>query len=180
VGAFVYADETWFLRSAADGYGWSPRRKPQRIPAFGPTEARVLYGSVDVDNQLMHWCFTPKTNSDQTVRYLQSLARHYQRRNKRYVVIAWDNASWHQSAAVREWVQAHNQRSQTSPHALRLYCIPLPTYSPWLNPMEPIIKHAKESVGFACEHPSLDHRQQAWHRYLTARNRKRRQAQSLT
>lgn len=62
------------------------------------------------------------------------------------VIIIWDNASWHKSKQVRQWIRAHNQQAKRNGD-VRLLVFRLPTKSPWLNPMEPRWVHAKRQVG---------------------------------
>lgn len=61
------------------------------------------------------------------------------------LVLVWDNASWHVSAAVRTWLRAHNQRVQREGGVRIVPCF-LPNKSPWLNPIEPKWVHAKRRI----------------------------------
>ena len=65
---------------------------------------------------------------------------------KRALLLVWDNASWHLSKEVRTWIRAHNQRVRASGTGVRLVPCPLPTKSPWLNPIEPKWVHGKRKV----------------------------------
>ena len=58
----------------------------------------------------------------------------------------WDNASWHLSTHVRTWIKTHNQRVRARGSGVRLVPCPLPTKSPWLNPIEPKWVHGKRNV----------------------------------
>ena len=49
----------------------------------------------------------------------------------------WDNASWHRSHAVRHWIRQHNRRVKQGAAGVRIVVCPLPSKSPWLNPIEP-------------------------------------------
>ncbi len=55
---------------------------------------------------------------------------------KRIVILVWDNARWHISRAVRQWIQAHNRQVLKTGQGTRTFVCPLPTKSPWLNPIE--------------------------------------------
>lgn len=61
------------------------------------------------------------------------------------LVLIWDNASWHVSAAVRAWLREHNQRVQRD-GGVRIIPCWLPKQSPWLNPIEPKWMHAKRRI----------------------------------
>lgn len=65
---------------------------------------------------------------------------------KRVWVLIWDNASWHLSQAVRKWIKAHNRQVKQSGQGVRILVCPLPTKSPWLNPIEPRWIHGKRCV----------------------------------
>jgi transposase len=57
----------------------------------------------------------------------------------------WDNASWHRSKQVRQWLKQHNRQSKLSGGVRLLVCF-LPIKSPWLNAIEPKWVHAKRAV----------------------------------
>jgi transposase len=61
------------------------------------------------------------------------------------LVLVWDNASWHVSAAVRAWLRAHNQHVQRE-GGVRIVPCGLPKQSPWLNPIEPKWVHGKRRI----------------------------------
>ena len=58
----------------------------------------------------------------------------------------WDNASWHISREVREWIASHNRRVKASGEGVRIISCLLPIKSPWLNPIEPKWVHGKRRV----------------------------------
>jgi transposase len=62
------------------------------------------------------------------------------------LLVIWDNASWHRSAAVRRWLRQHNQQVKQGAVGARLVVCPLPSKSPWLNPIEPKWVHGKRAV----------------------------------
>ena len=65
---------------------------------------------------------------------------------KTALLLVWDNAGWHSSKEVREWVRAHNRRVRETRRGVRVVPCPLPTKSPWLNPIEPTWVHGKRKV----------------------------------
>lgn len=65
---------------------------------------------------------------------------------KTALVLVWDNASWHVSREVRAWVRASNRQVKAAGHGVRLLVCPLPTKSPWLNPIEPKWVHGKRAI----------------------------------
>ena len=64
---------------------------------------------------------------------------------KRALLLVWDNATWHGSQTVREWVKAHNRKARQE-GGVRIVVCPLPTKSPWLNPIEPKWLHGKRAI----------------------------------
>jgi transposase len=75
---------------------------------------------------------------------------HYH--GKAYVVLIWDNASWHKSEAVQSWIASHNatRKQQGLP---KLFLLALPTYSPWLNPTEAVVNQNKRRTLFGRNQP---------------------------
>jgi transposase len=60
--------------------------------------------------------------------------------------LSWDNASWHRSHAVRHWIRQHHQQVKQGAEGVRIVVCPLPSQSPWLNPIEPTWVHRKRAV----------------------------------
>jgi transposase len=56
---------------------------------------------------------------------------------QRALLLVWDNASWHVSQAVRQWIRAHNRQVKQTGQGVRIVKCYLPIKSPWLNPIEP-------------------------------------------
>jgi len=65
---------------------------------------------------------------------------------KEALLLVWDNASWHKSAAVRHWIRTHHPRVTTQRQGVRLVPCVLPSQRPWLNPLEPKGVHGKRAV----------------------------------
>jgi transposase len=61
-------------------------------------------------------------------------------------LLIWDNASWHKSQGVRDWMRAHNRRVKQTGEGVRIVACLLPSKSPWLNPIEPKWVHGKRAV----------------------------------
>lgn len=62
------------------------------------------------------------------------------------LLLVWDNASWHTSHAVRQWIGTHNRTVKRSGRGVRIVCGWLPSKSPWLNSIEPKWVHGKRRV----------------------------------
>lgn len=62
------------------------------------------------------------------------------------LLLIWDNASWHISHAVRQWIAAHNRAVKDRRTGVRIIACRLPSKSPWLNPIEPKWVHGKRRI----------------------------------
>jgi hypothetical protein len=58
----------------------------------------------------------------------------------------WDNASWPRSHAVQHWRRQHQQQGKQGAVGVRVVVCPLPSTSPWLNPIEPQGVQGKRAV----------------------------------
>lgn len=65
---------------------------------------------------------------------------------KTALLLVWDNASWHLSKEVRCWLRAHNRQVRATGAGVRIVPCPLPSKSPWLNPIEPKWVHGKRKI----------------------------------
>jgi transposase len=62
-------------------------------------------------------------------------------------LLIWDNAPWHVSKHVRDWVRVHNRQVKAKQvDGVRIVLCFLPSKSPWLNPIEPKWVHGKRRV----------------------------------
>ena len=62
------------------------------------------------------------------------------------LLLIWDNASWHRSQAVRQWMRQHNRQGKRGAVGVRFVVCQLPSKSPWLNPLEPKWVHGKRAI----------------------------------
>jgi hypothetical protein len=81
-----------------------------------------------------------------TTRFLAWCAQQATARGKAALLLIWDNASWHISKEVRAWLRAHNRQVKAAGAGARILVCPLPSKSPWLNPIEPKWVHGKRAV----------------------------------
>jgi hypothetical protein len=80
-----------------------------------------------------------------TTAFLAWVCARLAQERKRVLVLIWDNASWHRSREVRDWVRQHNQQVKRD-GGVRLLTGRLPIKSPWLNPIEPHWVHSKRAI----------------------------------
>lgn len=81
-----------------------------------------------------------------TTQYLEWCCGKLYALGKRVWVLVWDNASWHISKAMRQWIATHNRQVKESGQGVRIWVCPLPIKRPWLNPIEPKWVHGKRRV----------------------------------
>ena len=113
---------------------WLPRGEFPKIDVSSKKEIRCIYGFLNVQNGVQHAFKTLRANSEATCEVLDKIGAIY--KNKKIVII-WDNASWHRSALIRDYLSKtkHN-----------FYLIALPPYAPELNPQEHVWKAGREKV----------------------------------
>jgi transposase len=81
-----------------------------------------------------------------TTQFLEWCCNKLEKRGKKALLLIWDNASWHKSRRVRDWIGAHNREVKESGRGVRIVACFLPTKSPWLNAIEPKWVHGKRKV----------------------------------
>lgn len=81
-----------------------------------------------------------------TTQFLEWTCAQLAQQGKRVWVLIWDNASWHISREVRQWIRAHNREVKRSGQGVRIISCYLPVKSPWLNRIEPYWVHAKRHI----------------------------------
>jgi transposase len=147
-----FEDEVWWSREAQPQmHAWSDD-KPVRlvaktVPAKDPEgKAVACYGLyVPTANQMLLRFVRGRPVSAVTCAFLAWLAMYFTAQGKRALLLIWDNASWHVSQAVQEWITAHNRHAKQEGGCRVIVCR-LPSKSPWLNPIEPKWVHGKRAV----------------------------------
>jgi hypothetical protein len=81
-----------------------------------------------------------------TTQYLAWCCDKLARLGKKALLMIWDNASWHRSKEVRQWIHAHNRAVKQQGQGVRIVACYLPSKSPWLNRIEPHWMHGKRQV----------------------------------
>ena len=84
-------------------------------------------------------------NSEQMWAFIIRLLAVARQLEREVLVLIWDNAPWHTSKRIKQWIRAYNQAAKYTGD-VRLVVFWLPIKSPWLNPIEPHWGHAKRHV----------------------------------
>lgn len=147
-----FQDETWWSRVARPGlHAWGEPGRPlrlvaQQVPA-DEAQALACYG-LWLPERAETWLrfVDGRPVSAITIQFLDWCCANLAAAGKTALLLIWDQASWHLSTAVRRWIGSHNQQVKVTGEGVRILRCPLPSKSPWLNPIEPKWLHAKRRV----------------------------------
>jgi hypothetical protein len=151
-------DAVWWSRLAhPHQHGWTdtattPRLQERtRPPDDAAPTALACYGLLvrpgpSQPDQMWLRFVTGRPVRAVTVDVLAWCSAHLAAHGFTAVLVIWDNASWHRSHAVRHGLRQHNQQVQRGAEGGRIVVCPLPSTSPWLNPIEPKWVHGKRAV----------------------------------
>ncbi len=104
------------------------------------------FGAVRQDTEQVYLYFSHgQPNSEHMWVFIVALLDIARQAGKKVVVLIWDNASWHKSHRIEQWIRDYNRRAKAEGD-VRLLTHLLPTKSPWLNPIEPRWIHAKRAT----------------------------------
>jgi hypothetical protein len=78
-----------------------------------------------------------------TIDYLAWCCRKLHAAGKEALLLIWDNAAWHASHHVRDWIRTHNRQVKQRGPGVRIIACYLPSKSPWLNAIEATRVHGK-------------------------------------
>ena len=113
---------------------WSPKGRQVMIPTPGQPEKRYGIGAVNYHTGETVVRFERRKRRAEVARLLEALLANHPTGT---VYVTWDNASTHEDDEVDDVVRAA---------AGRLVLLYLPTYSPWLNPIEMLWRHFRREV----------------------------------
>lgn len=132
----LYVDESHFHRDMDLGYTWAIVGQPAwRLSTCPPLADRInWYGAYDFNHGQCFIWNEGACNKETTVKFLHRLA-DWLGVVTCPVVIIWDGAPWH---------RAHI--AQTAAAKLGFSLVPLPAYSPDLNPIEGLWKWMRQEV----------------------------------
>jgi transposase len=141
----VYLDEAHIHQDLDYGYSWSPLGESTWVASTSPgLSARIdWYGAYNFSAGRCFLWQGQKCDSEQTVDFLHQLAQ-WLGKTAQQVVIIWDNVSYHKKQLVQDTVTQ-----------LGFELLPLPTYSPDLNPIEGLWKWLRQEVTQHYCHPSI-------------------------
>ena len=142
----IYIDEVHIHQDMEVGYTWSPVGEADWIPSSSPGLSKRInwFGAYNfTDGNCFIW-ENETCNSETCMQFLQQLKDRLQG-EAREIVLVWDGASYHRSLKMASFAQH-----------LGFKILPLPAYSPDLNPIEGLWKWMREEVTQHYCHKSLD------------------------
>ena len=131
---FYYADEfnlSWLPTLRAM---WSPKGQQIMIPTPGQPYKRYGLGAVNYYTGETVSLFRRRKRRREVAELLQALVDKHPTGT---IYVTWDNAGTHEDDEVEAVVRGA---------AGRLVLLYLPTYSPWLNPIEMLWRHFRREV----------------------------------
>ena len=151
-----FEDETWWSRLALPSvHAWSEKGEPPRLERHSVAKddpdpkAVSCYGLFVAEFKQTWLRFVDgRPVSGITARFLSWCSEELVAAGKEVLVLVWDNnASWHVSKEVKQWMGEHNRRvKKGEKQGVRIVSCLLPKKSPWLNPIEPKWMHGKRRV----------------------------------
>ena len=113
---------------------------PKAVACYG-----LLVRMTDAPEELWLRFVDGRPVSALTTQFLAWCGETLARQGITTLLVVWDNAAWHDSAAVRRWLGEHNRRVHRAGGVRIAPCF-LPITSPWLNPIEPKWVHGKRRI----------------------------------
>lgn len=113
---------------------WSQRGSQPEVPAPGKNEKQTVYGGLDYATGKFTYTVSASKCGAEFIAFLVVLLAAY---SGRRICLVCDNGRFHDTKAVREFLNAHR-------HQIRIYW--LPPYSPSLNLIERFWGHLKRTI----------------------------------
>jgi transposase len=159
--ALGFEDEVWWSRVTQPNlHTWVPEDKvlhlvEQNVSKDDPdAKALACYGLLvscpaapaTLPEQVWLRFVENRPVSPITTQYLAWCCQKLEKVGKSALILIWDNASWHVSKEVRNWIRTHNRAVRQQGRGIRIVTCYLPSKSPWLNRIEPHWAHGKRNI----------------------------------
>ncbi|ECG5959209.1 IS630 family transposase [Salmonella enterica] len=129
-----YQDEVDIDLNPKIGADWMPKGQQKRIATPGQNQKHYLAGVLHSGTGRVHYVSGSSKSSDLFISLLETLRRTY--RWAKTITLVADNYIIHKSRKVERWLEEN-------PKFRLLF---LPTYSPWLNPIERLWLSLHETI----------------------------------
>lgn len=128
-----YLDEAgpYLVRPNA-GQKWAEEAKAWKVPSFWKTRGKVvIFGALKTNPGKVYHHIDKSKGCKIMLKFIKRLANLYKHMSTIYLI--WDNAKAHEAKHLFDWIKCWNAKGK-----VMFKILPLPTYSPWLNPIEPV------------------------------------------
>jgi len=129
-----YQDEVDIDLNPKIGADWMPKGQQKRIATSGQNQKHYLTGALHSGTGRVHYVSGISKNSELFISLLETLRCTYRR--AKTITLIVDNYIIHKSRKVERWLEKNKK--------FRLLF--LPTYSPWLNPIERLWLSLHETI----------------------------------
>ena len=129
-----YQDEVDIDLNPKIGADWMLKGQQKRIVTLGQNQKHYLAGALHSGTGRVHYVCGGSKSSDLFINLLETLRRTYRR--AKTITLVLDNYIIHKSRKVERWLATNKK--------FRLLF--LPTYSPWLNPIERLRLSLHETI----------------------------------
>jgi hypothetical protein len=160
----LYLDELTYYRQPTVAAAWEARGPAQPLArhSLSRNTATRLLGALDVRDGRVTYYQGPRVGPQELVAFYQQLRAAYPTAARLYVV--QDNWPWHFHPDVtcalepqeQRWPCYHPARWPAAPSSaaqrrwgalqLPIQLVPLPTYASWLNPIEKLWGHSRQTI----------------------------------
>ena len=135
------ADECHLLAGDASGYGWGKRSERLTVKVANSKERQSYFGALDAKSGEVVLSEADYADSNSTVDFLENLRGHY---TGKQLWVIWDNASYHKSETVRQYLQKVNGQLPEQEWPLTL--LHFAPNAPEQNPIEAVWLQGKTQV----------------------------------
>ena len=137
----VMANECHLLAGDASGYGWGKRSQRLTVTVANPKERQSYFGALDAKSGEVVIAQADYASSEATVSFLETLQKHY---TGKQLWVIWDNASYHKSQSVKQYLEKINGQLPQKEWPLTL--LHFAPNSPEQNPIEAVWLLGKTQV----------------------------------
>lgn len=138
----LFVDECHLLWGNVSGYGWSRCNQRVDVLVKSTKQRQTYYGALDYLSKRFVVQEYGAGNEDNTIAFLRYLQALFEQGTR--LVIIWDGASYHRSAAVQEFLQQVN--GSLPSQEWQITCIRLAPNAPEQNPVEDVWLQAKQFI----------------------------------
>ena len=137
----VVADECHLVAGDASGYGWGRKSERLTVRVTNPKERQSYFGALDAKSGELRLSEANNANSRTTVDFLENLRGHYP---GKHLWVIWDNASYHRSQTVKQYLEKVNGQLPEKDRPLTL--LHFAPNAPEQNPIEAVWLQGKTQV----------------------------------